>query len=287
MAADLKCEEVVREVSNFVDGELEPLLRDRMEEHFATCKRCTSLLAGVRNISRLVRNAQSFPLPQGFSVSLRRRIEEHLQTTEVPQAQQATELGLGIVPSQVPLGSHLIYFWETDDEFARGVRFLELGLRENQHCIGFGHDEALGNITRVLRGSGFDVDRLVQDRKLSLLRRDSPVVVTLSKISTVFQTAIGMGASAIRFLGNLGIGCDPLPGSGEDDVLELESRVTAMAARFPSVVVCMYDVKTLPGRIVMKGGFQTHPLSICGDAVQQNPYYVPEQDFLQRLRQTQ
>jgi hypothetical protein len=282
---NLKCEDVVREVSNFVDDELDPVLRGRMEAHFTACTRCKSVLAGVRNISSIARDTQSFPLPAGFSARLRRRIEDHLQATKVSEPQEQSELSLGIVPSRVPPGSHLIYFWETDDEFARGVRFLELGLRENQHCIAFGHDEALEKITQVLRSGGFDVERLLQDRKLSILRRDSTVVVTLSKISAIFHNALAMGAPAIRFLGNLGIGRDPLPG-GEDDVLELESRVTATAARFPSVVVCMYDVKTLSGRIVMKGGFQTHPLSICGDAVQQNPYFIPEQDFLPRLRHT-
>ena len=37
---------------------------------------------------------------------------------------------LGITEDEVRLGSHLIHFWRTDDEFERGVRFLELGIAD-------------------------------------------------------------------------------------------------------------------------------------------------------------
>jgi hypothetical protein len=40
----VKCEEVWREVSNYMDGEVGPELRGAMDEHFRICKRCTSVL---------------------------------------------------------------------------------------------------------------------------------------------------------------------------------------------------------------------------------------------------
>jgi hypothetical protein len=73
--------------------------------------------------------------------------------------------------------------------------------------------------------------------------------MTLSDIEDVFRAAVLAGASAIRHLGNLGLGEAPLLGNGIEDVLELEARVTSLTKRFPVVVVCMYDVNTLPGRL--------------------------------------
>lgn len=35
---------------------------------------------------------------------------------------------LGITEDDVALGSHLVYLWQTDDEFESGIRFLELGI---------------------------------------------------------------------------------------------------------------------------------------------------------------
>ena len=39
----------------------------------------------------------------------------------------------------------------------------------------------------------------------------------------------------------------------------------------------MYDVRTLPGRLVVRGGLEQHHLVVCEDGVHQNPYYVAEQ----------
>ena len=53
------------------------------------------------------------------------------------------KIALGITDDQVALGSHLIHFWQNEEEFERGVRFLQLGIdNESQYCVLFGHDEA-------------------------------------------------------------------------------------------------------------------------------------------------
>jgi hypothetical protein len=38
------------------------------------------------------------------------------------------KIPLGITDDEVSLGSHLIHFWKTPEEFERGVRFLQLGI---------------------------------------------------------------------------------------------------------------------------------------------------------------
>jgi hypothetical protein len=156
------------------------------------------------------------------------------------------KIALGITDDEVPLGSHLIHFWRTDAEFERGVRFLELGIAdESQCCVLFGHNSASE---------------------------------TLAKIDAACSNAVAKGATAIRYLGNLGMGQAPLPGRGADEVVELERGATALALRYPCVVVCMYDVNTLSGRLVLDGGFGTHPLAVCRGALRHNPYYATEDE---------
>ena len=67
---------------------------------------------------------------------------------------------MGITGDRVPLGSHRIYFWESEHEFARGVRFFYPGLRQGEHCIAFGHDEALDRVQQVLRSEGYAPEQL-------------------------------------------------------------------------------------------------------------------------------
>jgi hypothetical protein len=48
-------------------------------------------------------------------------------------------------------------------------------------------------------------------------------------------------------------------------------------------VVCMYDVQQLSGRIMVHGAYETHPLTVCGNVLRENPHSVPIDDFLARL----
>jgi MEDS: MEthanogen/methylotroph, DcmR Sensory domain len=189
------------------------------------------------------------------------------------------EIGLGITNDQVPLGSHLIHFWQNQEEFECGVRFLEPGIAaESQYCVLFGHDEANQRVLEILRNRCGDLDRVLREGRLVILRREVSASETLANIEAAFATAVSKGATAIRYLGNLGMGQAPLPGKGADEVVELENGATLLGRRYPCVIVCMYDVNTVSGRLVLNAGFGTHPLVVCRHVLRQNPYFSPEKD---------
>ena len=198
------------------------------------------------------------------------------------------EITLGITNDQVALGSHLIHFWQNEEEFERGVRFLELGVaNESQYCVLFGHDEANHRVLEILRKSCGDLDRVLQEGRLIILRRESSASVTLANIEAAFAAAVRKGATAIRYLGNLGMGQAALPGRGADEVVELENGATALGRRYPCVIVCMYDVNTVSGSLVLNAGFGTHSLAVCGHALRQNPYSTPDENALPARRAAQ
>ena len=275
MNVSISCEEVWRELSNYVEGDIDAELRQRMEEHFRACKNCSAVLDGTRNVVRLVGDGKSFEVPAGFARRLQARLAAR-GAAPPAEAGAAAGMEMGITGDRVPVGSHLIYFWETDPDFARGVRFFYPGLGKGEHCIAFGHDEALEKVLETLRSQGYDPERLQQERQLTLLRRQAAAPITLSDISAVLEAAQRAGSRAVRFLGNLGVGRDPLP-AGEEDVLQLEDQVDTLISRYPCVVVCMYDVRTLPGRMILKGGLQQHRLAVCAEGVHENPYFVAKQ----------
>jgi hypothetical protein len=70
----LNCEQVWREVSNYVDGEVDAGLRSSMDEHFRTCQRCASVLAGTRNVVQLYGDERMLEVPAGFSRRLEKRL---------------------------------------------------------------------------------------------------------------------------------------------------------------------------------------------------------------------
>jgi hypothetical protein len=75
---EISCVEVWRELSNYVDGDIDPELRRRMEAHFRGCEHCSAVLDGTKNVLRLVGDGRVFDLPEGFSDRLKKRLQEKI-----------------------------------------------------------------------------------------------------------------------------------------------------------------------------------------------------------------
>ncbi len=73
---EISCIEVWREISNYIDNEVDPDLRARMTEHFKGCNHCSAILDGSRNVVKLVADGEVFEVPQGFSKRLYSKIEK-------------------------------------------------------------------------------------------------------------------------------------------------------------------------------------------------------------------
>jgi hypothetical protein len=74
----VNCEQVWREISNYLEGEVDPALRAAMEEHFRGCKHCSAVLDGTRNVIQLYGDERMLEIPLGFSHRLHRRLEENM-----------------------------------------------------------------------------------------------------------------------------------------------------------------------------------------------------------------
>jgi Putative zinc-finger len=72
------CEKVWGEISNYLDGDVDPAFKAAMEEHFKGCKRCSAVLAGTRNIVGLYGDERMLEVPAGFERRLHRKLEENM-----------------------------------------------------------------------------------------------------------------------------------------------------------------------------------------------------------------
>ena len=69
-----------------------------------------------------------------------------------------------------------------------------------------------------------------------------------------------------------------------DDLIEFESRVNDVWRRHDDVVICTYNLAKFGGDTVIDI-MRTHPMIIIGGILQQNPFFVPPQEFLREFRQ--
>ena len=73
------CEQVWREISNYLEGDVDANVRAAMETHIRECKHCKAVLDGTRNVIELYGDERMVEVPLGFSHRLHRRLEESLQ----------------------------------------------------------------------------------------------------------------------------------------------------------------------------------------------------------------
>lgn len=73
---EISCIEVWREISNYLEGAVDPGLRARLEAHFKVCKHCTAILDGTRNVVELVADGEAFEVPAGFGERLFNKLEK-------------------------------------------------------------------------------------------------------------------------------------------------------------------------------------------------------------------
>ncbi len=70
---EIDCYEVRRELVDYMEDDLTPELRTRIERHLESCRHCTAVYDGVRNVVALVGSDNAIELPPGLSQRLYKR----------------------------------------------------------------------------------------------------------------------------------------------------------------------------------------------------------------------
>jgi hypothetical protein len=87
----LNCEHVWHEISNYIEGGVEPKLRSAMDAHFQSCQHCRSVLEGTRNVIALYSDErmidewtldeQTIEVPAGFGRRLETRLAQSVRAS--------------------------------------------------------------------------------------------------------------------------------------------------------------------------------------------------------------
>ncbi len=85
-----------------------------------------------------------------------------------------------------------------------------------------------------------------------------------------------------RAVGNMEWALEPAP--GVTDIVEYETKLNLVVEKYPDALVCCYDLNKHSASVVMDI-LRTHPMVIVGGVLQENPLYVPPEEFMRELRQ--
>jgi hypothetical protein len=98
----------------------------------------------------------------------------------------------------------------------------------------------------------------------------------------VLQSGPAAGYAQTRFLAQMEWALVDLP--GVDDLIEFETHVNHVVPKYDDIVICAYDLTKFGANVVMDA-LRTHPVVIVGGLLQENPFFVPPDQFLRELRE--
>jgi hypothetical protein len=62
----MKCEELLKALNEYVDGQVDPAICDEFAEHLAGCNPCQVVVDNIRNTIALYRAGERYEMPQEF-----------------------------------------------------------------------------------------------------------------------------------------------------------------------------------------------------------------------------
>jgi anti-sigma factor RsiW len=68
----MKCEELLKAMNDYVEGEIDPAVCQEFEQHLAGCNPCQIVIDNIRQTIALYRSGQPYPMPPEFHQQLRR-----------------------------------------------------------------------------------------------------------------------------------------------------------------------------------------------------------------------
>lgn len=59
----MNCKGVIRELSNYIDGDMDPVLKQELERHLAHCEDCTMVIDQTRRTIQIFSGSEPLALP--------------------------------------------------------------------------------------------------------------------------------------------------------------------------------------------------------------------------------
>jgi anti-sigma factor RsiW len=78
----MSCKTLLREVSNYLDADIEPAVRQQLEEHIAKCPECYVVLDTTRKTVEIYQGCEPYPIPTTLQTRLRDALRKHCEESE-------------------------------------------------------------------------------------------------------------------------------------------------------------------------------------------------------------
>ena len=181
------------------------------------------------------------------------------------------------------------FFNSADEEYRVLLPFIKEGFDCGHRSFHICDPELCDDHRQRLAAAGIDVEDAEQEGRLELRNwhdaylRDGRFEQDrmLSLLQEVIDTGRKLGYPLTRLVAHMEWSTDQWP--GVEDLVEYETRINNMWPQHDDAVICVYDLARFRADTVMDI-MRTHPVVFIGGILQQNPFFVPPDEFLRELR---
>jgi hypothetical protein len=185
---------------------------------------------------------------------------------------------------------HICAFFNSADEEHRVLRsFFKNGFERGDKAFHLVNPAQRGEHLKRLADAGINVQDAMDTGQLEVRSwHDAPLRggrfdqdAWLGSLEQVLQSGPAAGYAQTRFLAHMEWALVDLP--GVEDLIEFETRVNYVVPKYDDIVICAYDLSKFSAGVVMDA-LRTHPVVIIGGLLQENPFFVPPDQFLLELQ---
>jgi hypothetical protein len=181
------------------------------------------------------------------------------------------------------------FFHSQDEEYELLLPFSKSGEAAGDRLFQVTNNTHLPERRRRLADAGINVEKAEHNGQLELRPWEDAYLrekrfdqnAMLALIQEVLKNGRSRGFGMTRLWANMEWALEDLP--GVHDIIEYETRLNKFLPDYDDVVVCTYDLNKFSAPIVIDI-MRTHPQVIVGGVLQENPFYVSPDEFLEELR---
>ncbi len=185
---------------------------------------------------------------------------------------------------------HICAFFNSDDEEYRVLLpFIKEGFERGDKAVHVVNPDQHRDHVQRLTAGGIDPAAAQQSGQLELRTNTDTYIrdgrFDQDRMLAVFEQAASGNTAGGFPLSRIVCRMDWAAegGSHIDNLVEFESRVNDVWRRHDDAVICTYHLKKFGGDTVIDI-MRTHPLVIIGGILQENPFFVPPEQFLPEVR---
>jgi hypothetical protein len=180
------------------------------------------------------------------------------------------------------------FFHNADEEYRVMLPFIKDGFECGDKAVHIVSPNRRSDHLKRLAAVGIDSTAVEQSGQLELLNNTETYLrdgcFDQDRMLEVFEELASGSAGGGFPLSRIVCQMD-WPGEGRShvaDLIEFESRVNDVWRHHDDAVICVYDLAEFSGETVIDI-IRTHPMTVIGGSLQQNPFFVPPEEFLSEL----